>query len=78
MEFLWIVLTLAAAAILGWPVTAAVLRLARAVENLPQLPDPEDSGTGVILLPQRKEPCPPVSVGEGFQPSRRVFRTTMG
>ena len=33
MEFVWIVLTLAAAAVLGWPVTAAVLRLARAVEN---------------------------------------------
>ncbi|GAA3289005.1 hypothetical protein ACFFON_15055 [Arthrobacter citreus] len=33
MEFLWIVLTLAAAGFLGWPVTAAVLRLARAVEN---------------------------------------------
>lgn len=33
MEFAWIVLTLAAAAVLGWPVTAAVLRLARAVEN---------------------------------------------
>lgn len=33
MEFAWIVLTLAAAAALGWPVTAAVLRLARAVEN---------------------------------------------
>jgi hypothetical protein len=33
MEFVWIVLTLAAAGLLGWPVTAAVLRLARAVEN---------------------------------------------
>ncbi|MBP3044087.1 hypothetical protein KKR91_05635 [Arthrobacter jiangjiafuii] len=33
MEFLWIVLTLLAAAVLGWPVTAGVLRLARAVEN---------------------------------------------
>lgn len=33
MDFIWIVLTLAAAAVLGWPVTAAVLRLARAVEN---------------------------------------------
>ena len=33
MEFVWIVLTLAAAAVLGWPVTATVLRLARAVEN---------------------------------------------
>lgn len=33
MEFAWIVLTLAAAGVLGWPVTAAVLRLARAVEN---------------------------------------------
>lgn len=33
MEFAWIVLTLTAAAVLGWPVTAAVLRLARAVDN---------------------------------------------
>lgn len=33
MEFVWIVLTLLAAAVLGWPVTAAVLRLARAVDN---------------------------------------------
>ena len=33
MEFLWIVLTLAVAGFLGWPVTAAVLRLARAVDN---------------------------------------------
>lgn len=32
MEFIWIVLTLLAAALLGWPVTAGVLRLARAVE----------------------------------------------
>ena len=33
MDFIWIVLALLAAAALGWPVTAAVLRLARAVEN---------------------------------------------
>ncbi|WP_308470588.1 hypothetical protein [Arthrobacter sp. 08Y14] len=33
MDFLWVVLTLLATAALGWPVTAAVLRLARAVEN---------------------------------------------
>ncbi|MFJ7748418.1 hypothetical protein ACIQXM_00485 [Arthrobacter sp. NPDC097144] len=32
MDFIWIVLTLLAAALLGWPVTAGVLRLARAVE----------------------------------------------
>ena len=33
MDFIWIVLTLLAAAALGWPVTAVVLRLARAVES---------------------------------------------
>ncbi|MDK1360332.1 hypothetical protein QNO00_08640 [Arthrobacter sp. zg-Y1219] len=33
MEFVWIVLTLLVAAVLGWPVTAGVLRLARAVED---------------------------------------------
>ncbi|MCC3269789.1 hypothetical protein MUG94_05635 [Arthrobacter gengyunqii] len=32
-DFIWIVLTLLAAAALGWPVTAVVLRLARAVES---------------------------------------------
>ena len=32
MDFIWIVLTLLAAAVLGWPVTSGVLRLARAVE----------------------------------------------
>ncbi|MET4060032.1 hypothetical protein ABIB35_001577 [Arthrobacter sp. UYP6] len=32
MDFIWIVLTLLAAAALGWPVTSGVLRLARAVE----------------------------------------------
>ena len=33
MDFIWIVLALLAAAVLGWPVTAAVLRVARAVDN---------------------------------------------
>ena len=33
MDFIWIVLALLTAAVAGWPVTAAVLRLARAVEN---------------------------------------------
>ena len=32
MDFIWTILALLAAAILGWPVTAGVLRLARAVE----------------------------------------------
>ncbi len=38
MAFLWVVLGLLAAALIGWPVTSAVLRVARDVGNPPPPP----------------------------------------
>lgn len=70
MEFVWIVLTLLAAAVLGWPVTAAVLRLARAVDNSgPPFADADpaadqdrdaelSAGPGAGVRPGRSTPAP--------------------
>lgn len=54
MEFLWGFIALLVAGILGWPITLAVLRLARAVEEQKELPaltahDGEEPGTEAAL-----------------------------
>ena len=72
MEFAWIVLTLAVAAVLGWPVTAAVLRLARAVENSgPPFSDVDPAADQNLDQPT-VETRPPA----GRPPSARPGRST--
>lgn len=72
MEFAWIVLTLAVAAVLGWPVTAAVLRLARAVENSgPPFSDADPAADQNLDQPT-VETRPPA----GRPPSARPGRST--
>jgi hypothetical protein len=60
MDLLWIVLTLAAAGGLGWPVTTLVLRLARTVDAQERLnetgPDPADQPQLAFPAPPRPDP----------------------
>jgi hypothetical protein len=60
MDLLWIVLTLAVAGGLGWPVTTLVLRLARTVDAQERLseagPDPADQPQLAFPAPPRADP----------------------
>lgn len=82
MEFLWIVLTLLAAAVLGWPVTAGVLRLARAVENSgPPFSDSDpaaDQDRDADLPPAAAVPAPAGSAAPAPAPAPAPTPATAG
>jgi hypothetical protein len=60
MDLLWVVLTLAVAGGLGWPVTTLVLRLARTVDAQERLneagPEPADQPQLAFPAPPRPDP----------------------
>lgn len=66
MDFLWGFIALLVAGILGWPITLAVLRLARAVEEQKELPAP--------ITHDGEEPEPEAALGEAAPDVPGVLR----